>query len=72
MRLQPFAYKFDTLRRIVESGLVGPTMPDRLVKAGIALWKAGNTAEAIAALEQADIHATASGLPRINSVLTVP
>ena len=43
MRPETFAYKFDTLRRIVESGLLGPTMPDRLVKAGIALWRFGPT-----------------------------
>jgi len=43
MRVEPIAYKFDTLRRIVESGLLGPTMPDRLVKAGIALWRFGAT-----------------------------
>ena len=43
MRLEPYAFKFDTLRRIVESGLLGPTMPDRLVKAGIALWRFGPT-----------------------------
>jgi acyl-CoA synthetase (AMP-forming)/AMP-acid ligase II len=35
--------KLDTLRRIVESGLLGPTMPDRLLKAGIALWRFGPT-----------------------------
>jgi fatty-acyl-CoA synthase len=43
LRPETFAYKFDTLRRIVESGLLGPTMPDRLVKAGIALWRFGPT-----------------------------
>jgi fatty-acyl-CoA synthase len=43
VRLEPYAFKFDTLRRIVESGLLGPTMPDRLVKAGIALWRFGPT-----------------------------
>jgi acyl-CoA synthetase (AMP-forming)/AMP-acid ligase II len=43
LRLEPVAYKFDTLRRIVESGLLGPTMPDRLIKAGIALWRFGPT-----------------------------
>jgi fatty-acyl-CoA synthase len=43
MRVEPIAYKFDTLRRIVEAGLLGPTMPDRLVKAGIALWRFGPT-----------------------------
>jgi fatty-acyl-CoA synthase len=36
-------FKLDTLRRIVESGLVRPTMPDRLAKAGIALWRFGPT-----------------------------
>src|ERR1700738_85086 len=41
MRLEPVAYKFDTLRRIAQSGLLGPTMPDRLLKAGIALWRFG-------------------------------
>jgi fatty-acyl-CoA synthase len=43
MRLEPVAYKFDTLWRIAESGLLGPTLPDRLVKAGIALWRFGPT-----------------------------
>ncbi|HWF50571.1 MAG TPA: acyl-CoA synthetase [Solirubrobacteraceae bacterium] len=36
-------HRLDTLRRIVESGLVAPTMPDRLVKAGVALWRFGPT-----------------------------
>src|ERR1700736_3396317 len=49
MRLEPVAYKFDTLRRIVESGLLGPTMPDRLLKAGIALWRFGATPAAACA-----------------------
>jgi acyl-CoA synthetase (AMP-forming)/AMP-acid ligase II len=49
MRLEPVAYKFDTLRRIAESGLLGPTMPDRLLKAGIALWRFGATPAAAAA-----------------------
>ena len=35
--------KLDTLRRVVESGVLAPTMPDRLVKAGIALWRFGPT-----------------------------
>jgi fatty-acyl-CoA synthase len=48
MRLDPSGgaralLKLDTLRRIIEAGLVGPTMPDRLVKAGIALWRFGPT-----------------------------
>jgi fatty-acyl-CoA synthase len=47
MRLEPSAaralIKLDTLRRIVESGLIAPTMPDRLARAGIALWRFGPT-----------------------------
>ncbi|HWF73457.1 MAG TPA: acyl-CoA synthetase [Solirubrobacteraceae bacterium] len=49
MKLDPVAgaravgLKLDTLRRIVESGLLGPTMPDRLARAGIALWRFGPT-----------------------------
>jgi acyl-CoA synthetase (AMP-forming)/AMP-acid ligase II len=48
MKLDPSAagralHRLDTLRRIVESGLVAPTMPDRLVKAGMALWRFGPT-----------------------------
>jgi len=43
MKLEPVLFKLDTVRRIVESGLVGPTMPDRLVRAGIALWRFGPT-----------------------------
>ena len=49
MRFEPVAYKFDTLRRIAESGLLGPTMPDRLLKAGIALWRFGPTPAAACA-----------------------
>jgi fatty-acyl-CoA synthase len=49
MRLEPVAYKFDTLRRIVESGLLGPTTPGRLLKAGIALWRFGATPAAACA-----------------------
>lgn len=47
--------KLDTLRRIVESGVLGPTMPDRLVKAGIALWRFGPT-PAAACLASAARH----------------
>jgi acyl-CoA synthetase (AMP-forming)/AMP-acid ligase II len=53
MRLKPVAYKFDTLRRIAESGLLGPTMPDRLLKAGIALWRFGATPAAACAASAA-------------------
>jgi fatty-acyl-CoA synthase len=49
VRFEPVAYKFDTLRRIAESGLLGPTMPDRLLKAGIALWRFGPTPAAACA-----------------------
>jgi len=53
MRLEPVAYKFDTLRRIAESGLLGPAMPDRLLKAGIALWRFGATPAAACAASAA-------------------
>jgi fatty-acyl-CoA synthase len=53
MRFEPVAYKFDTLRRIVESGLLGPTSPDRLLKAGIALWRFGATPAAACAASAA-------------------
>jgi acyl-CoA synthetase (AMP-forming)/AMP-acid ligase II len=53
MRLEPVAYKFDTLRRLVEAGLLGPTMPDRLLKAGIALWRFGATPAAACAASAA-------------------
>ncbi|HEY5319162.1 MAG TPA: AMP-binding protein [Solirubrobacteraceae bacterium] len=48
MRLEPAGgawtrYKLDTLRRIAQSGLIGPTMPDRLLKAAVALWRFGPT-----------------------------
>jgi fatty-acyl-CoA synthase len=50
VRLEPLAYKFDTLRRLVESGLLAPTTPGRLLKAGSALRRFGATpAAAIAA-----------------------
>jgi fatty-acyl-CoA synthase len=49
VRIEPVAYKFDTLRRIAQSGLLGPTMPDRLLKAGIALWRFGPTPAAACA-----------------------
>jgi acyl-CoA synthetase (AMP-forming)/AMP-acid ligase II len=54
MRLEPVGaaqarVKLDTLRRIAQSGLLGPTMPDRLVKAGIALWRFGPTPAAACA-----------------------
>jgi fatty-acyl-CoA synthase len=52
VRLEPYAFKFDTLRRIVESGLLGPTMPDRLVKAGIALWRFGPTPDDLAVIDE--------------------
>jgi acyl-CoA synthetase (AMP-forming)/AMP-acid ligase II len=45
--------KLDTLRRIVESGVLEPTMPDRLVKAGLALWRFGPTPAAACAASAA-------------------
>lgn len=53
MRIEPVAYKFDTIRRIVEAGLLGPTSPDRLLKAGIALWRFGATPAAACAASAA-------------------
>jgi fatty-acyl-CoA synthase len=49
MRLETVAYKFDTLRRIAASGVLGPTRPDRLLKAGLALWRFGVTPAAACA-----------------------
>jgi fatty-acyl-CoA synthase len=50
MKLGAAAAQIDTLRRLVESGVLGPSLPDRLLKAGIALWRFGPTpAAAVAA-----------------------
>ncbi|MEA2197162.1 MAG: hypothetical protein QOJ25_1213, partial [Solirubrobacteraceae bacterium] len=43
MKLGAVGAHLDTLRRLVESGALAPTLPDRLVKAGIALWRFGPT-----------------------------
>jgi fatty-acyl-CoA synthase len=48
VKLDPLAsarvrFKLDTLWRMVESGFIAPGMPDRLVKAGMALWRFGAT-----------------------------
>jgi fatty-acyl-CoA synthase len=50
MKLGAAAAQIDTLRRLVESGVLAPSLPDRLLKAGIALWRFGPTpAAAVAA-----------------------
>jgi fatty-acyl-CoA synthase len=33
----------DTVRRLVDARVLGPTMPDRLLRAGMALWRLGPT-----------------------------
>jgi acyl-CoA synthetase (AMP-forming)/AMP-acid ligase II len=50
MKLGAAVAQIDTLRRLVESGVLAPSLPDRLLKAGIALWRFGPTpAAAVAA-----------------------
>ncbi|HWC87983.1 MAG TPA: AMP-binding protein [Solirubrobacteraceae bacterium] len=43
MRLGPVAARLDTVRRLAESGALGPSMPDRLLRAALALWRFGPT-----------------------------
>ncbi|HWF24317.1 MAG TPA: AMP-binding protein [Solirubrobacteraceae bacterium] len=43
MKLGAAAAQIDTLRRLVESGVLGLSLPDRLLKAGIAVWRFGPT-----------------------------